>query len=107
MFGVTNAQVGAALCETWRLPMEITRTVRDHLDPSANEFCTPHAHLLNLSGYIGGELGCGLKGEEELWGDYPGRLENAHVAEADLPELVEDIGSAFASAQELLKLHGG
>lgn len=106
-FGVTNAHVAAGLCEAWRLPIEITRTVRDHLDPQANEFCTPLAHLLNLTGQIASELRCGLKGEETLWGEYPGRASLPPVVLDDLPAITEDVGIALKSAQELLKLHSG
>jgi HD-like signal output (HDOD) protein len=101
-FGCHHAQVGAALCELWRLPKPIGSAIRDHLQPAANPTSTVSAHLLNLAGYQATNLGCGLPGEATLWTGGPARYEKTGLDDVRIEVLQAETKLEVARMKDML-----
>ena len=107
LFGTTHAEVGATLCDTWRLPRAIGLAIRDHLQPAGGSAATTLAHLLNAAGAVTTELGRGLPGEAGLWTVGPERRTRIGLADEDLLDVAGRAMLNFEKMNETLALVRG
>ncbi len=103
-FGLTSAQAGAVVLESWNFPASVCVPVRSQL----LEARVPEAHarltcLLNLAAGIAADAGYRLQGETGYWEITPEKLQTAGLSATLFKECVEDARAGFEQIRDSLE----
>jgi len=102
-FGITNAQAGAVVLESWNFPASVCVPVRVQL--LGAPVSEPHARLttlLNVAAGIAADAGYRMPGETGLWEITPEKLQAAGLSSTLFQECIREARDGFEQIRESL-----
>lgn len=102
--GLDHAAAGGIVTESWNLPVEIRRAVRNHHDPKLLATDSELSSLLHVGDLMVLQLGIGVAFPDADYGMSMTALERLHLEESDLEPLQVQVLEELRRSAELLNL---
>jgi HD-like signal output (HDOD) protein len=106
LLGLDHAQAGGIVTESWNLPVELRRAVRQHHDGEQLAQSGELTCLLHVADHAVLQMGIGVVFPDSSYEVAPEALRQLHLDETDVEAAQAHVTEEFARSAELLNLEG-
>jgi len=106
LLGLDHATAGGIVTESWNLPSDLRRAVRNHHDPALIESDGDLTALLHIADHAVLGMGIGVGIPDLDYRPLPEALGKLQLSEADLVAVREHVAAELVRSAELLNLNG-